>query len=329
MSKLLAATLIGAGFVAGFATASYWPAGSPTAPETWVARIGDSYLTSEEFVAEMRQRGGTLPGQYRDPEQKRALLDTLIYQRVLVQAALDEGLDAEPGVRRARDQILANHFLQKTLRREQARISVDDQEVARFHESHEDDYAIPARRRVAMIHIPVRADADESAWARARDLAAEAADKARAMNGAVPHFGEIAREYSHDSASRFRGGVIGWIAEGQAERYRYDRAFIEAAYALSEPGAISEVLTGADGVYLARLVELEPRRVRGLEDLADGIRQRLLRERAAAVEEAFRRSILERVEIEVREDALAAIDPLAPPAAPDRREPPALPKDEG
>jgi hypothetical protein len=330
MNKALAAAGLAAAFGLGFLVAEMRPkgaAGDP--PPDWVARVGDSYLGLDELRAEMRLRGGTMPGQYQEPEQRRALLDALTYQRALLLAARAEGMEEEPQVRRARDQILANHYLQSTLRQEQARISVSPDEIRAFHGRHAEHYSLPARRRIAMIHVAVPAGAPEAAWEQARMRAAEALVKAQSGNGEVAHFGQVAREYSSDSASRYRGGVIGWLAEGQAERYRYDPAMLEAAYALSEPGQFSPVIDGADGVYVVRLVELEPGRERGLEELSAGIQQRLLQEKLARTEEAFRRRLMERFQVEVREEVLALLGPLSPAARPNRSEPPALPVDEG
>ena len=64
-----------------------------------------------------------------------------------------------------------------------------------------------------------------------------------------------------------------------------------------------------------------------VEDLQAGIRQRLLQERAAEVEQAFRNSLLEAVEVEVDQAALAAIEPLSPPAPTAPPQPPALPSE--
>jgi hypothetical protein len=330
MNRVIASMLVLGGFALGWGAATLWPtAGGPAEPGAWVARIDGEYISVDDFLDEMRRRGGGIPGQYRDLEQKQALLDTLLYQRALVHAAAGEGMLDDPDVRRSREQILINHYLQQTLRRKQQTLAVSPEEVRAFHAAQGGQYTIPSRRRVAMIHIPVPEGADEAVWQRARDLAAEALDKAQTQNGAVPHFGTIAREYSHDNASRYRGGVIGWIAEGQAERYRYDRVFLDAAYALTEPGEFSAVLDGADGVYLARLVELEAARERGLDELSAGIQQRLLREKLADSEQAFRDALMRRFAIEVREDALDAIDPMSPPAVLDRPQPPAMPRDEG
>jgi parvulin-like peptidyl-prolyl isomerase len=330
MNRVIGSILVLVGFAVGWGVATYWPsAAAPIEPGAWVARIDGEYISVDAFLDEMRRRGGTLPGQFQDLEQKQALLDTLLYQRALVRAATEEGMLDDPDVRRSRDQILVNHYLQQSLRRKQQAVAVRPEEVRAFHAEQGGQYTIPSRRRVAMIHIPVPEGADDAAWQRARDLAAEALDKAQNLNGAVSHFGEIAREYSHDNASRYRGGVIGWVADGQAERYRYDRAFLDAAYSLTEAGEFSAVLDGADGVYLARLVELEPARERSLDELSAGIQQRLLREKLAASEQEFRDALMRRFVIEVREDALDAIDPMSAPAAPERPQPPAMPRDEG
>jgi parvulin-like peptidyl-prolyl isomerase len=100
---------------------------------------------------------------------------------------------------------------------------------------------------------------------------------------------------------------------------------LEAAMAARKAGDFSEVLRGQDGVYVVRVVDIEPQRERPFEQLATGIHQRLLQERMAAAEQSFRKEVLKRVRVQVREDELERIDPLAPPAAPQPPQPPAMP----
>jgi parvulin-like peptidyl-prolyl isomerase len=298
-------------------------------PADWLARIGDDYVSEAVFIDEMRRRGGTMPGQYQEVAQRRALLDDLLYQRALAQAALAAGIADRPEVRRARDQILIGQYLQVQLRSAQDKITVSDAEVRKYHASHAAQFELPARRRVAMVRIAVAPDADAAQWASAQARATEALQKARALDITVPHFGAVAREYSEDQASRYRGGVIGWIADGQADRYRHDRAVLDAAYALETAGAFSAPIKGKDGVYLVRLVELEPKRSRDFDELAPGIRQLLTRERQEEAEKDFRAALLQRYGVEVREQALAQIAPLSAPADSQLQEPPAMPADEG
>lgn len=313
------------GLVAGWFIARGGFGGSGAAPSAWIARVGDEYITPQSFVAEMRRRGGETPGQYQDIVQKRALLDDMVWRRALVSSAHADKLDDDAEVRQQIDQILANQYLQRTLRKQQQALTVNDAEVRAHYDAHVADYLIPARRRVAMVQIRVPADAGDDIWANATERATQALAKARKLGPSVPHFAEVAREYSEDQASRYRGGMIGWIAEGQQARYRYDPVVLDAAMAAQKAGDFSGVLRGKDGVYVVRVVDIEPQRERPFEQLSTGIHQRLLQDRMAAAEQSFRNDLLKRVRVQVREDELERIDPLAPPAASQPPQPPAMP----
>ena len=300
-------------------------------PSRWVARIDDNYIGESAFIEEMRRHGGERPGQFQELEQKRQLLDDLVYRAALVEAAERAGLTEQPDMRRAVEQIIANRYLQDTLRQSQRELSVRDDEVRAYYDSNADDYSVPARKRVAMLKITVAPDAGEPAWNEAVARMSKAREAAIKLDAGVPHFGALAREVSDDAASRYRGGVIGWIAEGRSDRYSHDRAVIEATRALEQPGGFSDVLRGQDGVYLVRLVESEPRQSRSFDQLSAGIRQQLMQQHLAESEKQFRQRLMREVGVEVRESVLAAIPPLGPPGQMPAQppQPPAMPKDQG
>lgn len=328
MKHWLAPFALIAGVGLGWFAAGHWSKPEPlAAPDDWVARIGDEYVTVDQFTDEMRRRGGHMPGQYQDLSQRRALLDELLYRRALIKAARDEGLDRRPEVRRALDQVLAGQYIEQTLRQAQSNIKVTDQEVLRHYQANSDDFTVPARRRIAMLRISVPPDSPAEAWSDATERAEEALLKAKALPADVVHFGQVAQEYSDDQATRYRGGVIGWIAEGQADRYRYDPVVMKAAESLAQQGDFASVLRGMDGVYLVRLVEKEEARERGLDQLSAGIQQRLMRDRLERVETEFRSELLARHASQVRESRLLEIDPLSAPASNKPLQPPAMPAD--
>ncbi|MEZ5544422.1 MAG: peptidyl-prolyl cis-trans isomerase [Lysobacteraceae bacterium] len=298
-------------------------------PEHWVARIDDGYLTREQFIDEMRRHGGDRPGQFQNMDQKRALLDELVYRAALVKAAEEQGLTRTPEVGRAIEQIISNSYLKQNLRQAQREITVSDEDVERFYKANAEQYMVPARKRVAMVRIEVPAKSDDAAWGKAEKRAAQALAKAKALKLPALHFGDVAREYSDDAASRYRGGVIGWIAELKQDRYRHDPVVIEAVRNLEKDGDIKGPLRGADGVYLVRLVENQPRKERSLEELSAGIRQRLVQERLAAQEKEFRSRVMRQASVQVDEAQLAAIEPLGPPASTKPQQPPAMPSDQG
>ena len=319
---LLIAMLVGVAI--GYA---FWGGRSdqPTAPDDWVARIGDRYISAEEFGQEIRLRGGNRPGQFFSAEQRQALLDQLLYQNALVARAREAGIHEKPEVRRSRDQILINQILQAELRPRQADADIAPEEIRAFYEANAEEYAIPARRRVAMIFFALGPNASDQAREDTRARAESVREQALELADEMPDFGMLARENSDHQASRYRGGVIGWIGEGNPARYSYPEIVIETANSKTEPGFVSPVLEGEDGLYLIRLVDYQPRATRSLEDLEDGIRQRLLRDRFNAVEQAFREEALDAADIEIKSGALDQFQPEGAPPEQTPEQPPSLP----
>jgi len=327
-SKLTWVAIIGfaSGIVIGWLAAGWWP-GTDAAPEPddWLARVGDQYLTVDQFENEMRRRGGR-SGQYHDPEMRRALLDQLLLNRALVQQAQDRGIQHQPEVRRSLDQILTSRVIQTELRPRQQQIEIDESEIETFYSDHAGEYTIPSRRRVAMLFFEL----GEGASAETREQVIERAERVRAealeLDAQPRDFGTLAREHSDHQASRYRGGVLGWIGDGDPARYSYPEVVIETARSLTEPGDVSEIVSDENGLYLVRLVDHEPRRARSLDELADGIRQRLLRERHIEVEQAFQEEMLAMADIEIRDDALERVTPPGPQPRPrEEKTPPAMP----
>lgn len=327
-SKLtwVAATGLVAGIVIGWLAAGWWP--EPDAapePDDWLARVGNHYITQDEFVAEMERRGGRRPGQFQSVEQRRELLDELMYQRALVQSAEAAGLDRKIEVRRSLDQILINQVIASKLRPLQEDIEINDAEIQALYEAEADAYAIPARKRLAMIHLRLPSNADpatrDEVQARAESVLAEAAR----LGDNVRDFGVLARDRSEHQASRYRGGVLGWIGEGAPERYSHPQVVLDWASDVTQPGQFSELLQDDSGYYIARVVDYEPRQARSYDDLADGIRQRLMREHYIRVEHQFKQDQLADASVELRPGAIEAIEPLSSPGREEPRQPPRLP----
>ncbi|MDT8437622.1 MAG: peptidyl-prolyl cis-trans isomerase [Wenzhouxiangellaceae bacterium] len=318
--------LVAAGIAAGVIGAGLWPDSATSPPQgDWIARAGDQYVTRADFEDAMRRRGGAT-GRYHDPAVRRALLDQLLLERALVARALDTGLDQQPEVRRSLDQILINRVVQDDLRPRQQAIEIDPAAIEAFYDGHADEYTIPARRRVAMLFFELGQNASEETRQQVMARAQQARTEAVALESPVRDFGALARTHSDHQASRYRGGVLGWIGDGDPSRYSYPEVVIATARRLTEPGQISDVVQGENGLYLVRLVDNEPQRDRSLDELASGIRQRLLRERHVEVEQEFQREMLAAVEIEIRDNALADVTPPGPERRqPEQKTPPAMP----
>ncbi|RFF32028.1 peptidylprolyl isomerase [Wenzhouxiangella sediminis] len=297
--------------------------------ERVLARIGEETITVSEFEHEMARRSQGRPMYFKSADNRRALLEELLRHRMLVQEARDVGIDQEPEFRALVERMLIQRLREKRL---EARLEADaptDEAVAAYYEENRETFSRPARRQVAMIRIDVPPSAGDEARAAARDRAEAALQGVSELPAGTMHFGPLAVEHSDDRSSRYQGGVVGWLVDGQSERYRWPQPVLEAAYSLEEDGETSPVIETAEAFYIVRLAALQPGRTQPLEQVADGIRHRLQRERSRALERDLFVDIAEGHTTEIDEAVLESVEPphAAPVESDSPEEPPALPSD--
>lgn len=141
------------------------------------------------------------------------------------------------------------------------RTSVTDAQVREYYDRNPQAYSGQERRRIA--HILVEFGADESA-ARER---AEAA-LSRLNDGEA--FSAVLADVSDDSFSE--NGDLGIL-----ERGAIDPDIEAAGFALNEEGAFSDVVRSEFGYHIIKLTDFTPRQTVAFEDVADDIRENLLR----------------------------------------------------
>ena len=112
----------------------------------------------------------------------------------------------------------------------------------------------PAYGQIRVSHIMkmVKADAPEAEQQKAHDEILKIAE--RLNNG--EDFADVARETSDDRGSAMRGGELSWFGVG-----RMVREFENAAFALTEPGEVSQPVQSPFGWHIIKLHErrdLEP-----------------------------------------------------------------------
>lgn len=145
--------------------------------------------------------------------------------------------------------------------------TVTDAEALNFYESNKARYQTEEERRVS--HILVEFNDDEAAaFAQAEALRAEVL----AENA---DFAAIAAEKSADVVSAEAGGDLDFITLGMMEA-----EFEEAAFALPEVGAISEVVRTEFGFHIIKLTDITPSVVTAFEEVSQEITETLRKEKA-------------------------------------------------
>jgi peptidylprolyl isomerase len=287
-----------------------------------LAVVDDVAITEKDFLDEIERRGGG--ANFASREARRQLLDDMIRLEVLTANARRSGYDEDPSVRREIKYVLAGKYRQEHLETELANVSVDDDEVADFYRRNEDRFVVPGAVHVAVLYFEHPVTASDEARSVVLERAAQVRAEAQKQLG-NEHFGALAVSHSDDQASRYRGGDVGWLPEGQVDG-RFDDAVSRAAFALAEPGDLSQPVATSRGVYLIRLLDRREAAIRPLQEVADEIRQRVLAAKREQVSRRIYDSATANVRVHVDEESFAAVDLPESVVVEHARRPPPLPQ---
>lgn len=285
-----------------------------------VARVGRREIRVAEFQAWMRRRGvGT------NLVQKRALLDEVVGHHAAVERALSLGLDQDPKLQLAYENLLINALRAQEIESRISNAVPTPDQVRSWYETNRAAYSEPGMRRGAILYRELGPKASDARREEARTRLLEA--RAKAMEalqdpGSIRGFGALAVEYSEDAVTRYKGGDLGWLIEGRGDN-RFHAVVSQTLFSLSPTNRISGILEAPEGLYLVKLLEDRPMKTKPFETVRDAIFHRIQMDQRKALETTWSNALLQGVAIDLRTNRLEGIQP------PSRRveastEPPAL-----
>lgn len=214
-----------------------------------LATVGGMPITTEDvdaFLQEMGQRGQS----YNTKEGRRAILNQLIGNKLLLLDARRNLYEAEPAFRaelaRVKDTLLVNYAAEKAV----AGVSVTEEEVKQYYEDNRD--RLGGGETVNASHILVDSEA------RAREIYDEIA-------AGTLTFEEAARQYSSCPSSA-EGGSLGDFTRGQMVP-----EFDTAVFAMQEGEITSQPVKTQFGYHLIRLNSKKTAEVPPYEEVKAGL----------------------------------------------------------
>ncbi len=273
-----------------------------------VATVGTHLITEADVLHEaqrLRDRGAPVPG-------REALVKQMTEHAALLQHARAAGLDRDPDVRRALDDLLIARWRDRELQARLADAVIGIDELQHAYDQQRDDYVTQAKVRLAVLKLSASPRMSEPrrtelvtrlTEARRRILAAPApAGRGPAATG----FGALAIDFSDDAASRYRGGDMGWLDVGKAG-HRLPEAVLHAGYAL-EKGVPSEILKEEQGYYLVMKTDQRPGSTNSFESVKESLRRHLQIARQNRIRLDMHREALAAFPADVDEQRLAALE---------------------
>jgi peptidyl-prolyl cis-trans isomerase C len=264
-------------------------AAEAVAPETVVATVGGEPITEADlgFAAEdLAQELGQMP-----PEQRKAfLLRVLIDMKVMANAGREAGM-AETPLFQQRLSYLEERALRRAFFAETIANAVTEEAVRAEYDAFVAEFE-PAQE-IRASHILVADEAEATAI--------------KAELEAGGDFAAIAAEKSIDPGAA-NGGDLGFFGKGMMVA-----PFETAAFALTEPGQVSEPVQSQFGWHIIRLEETRQSTPPAFEQVAGQLQQQLL---MATFDDTVAR-LMEGVEIDIPDAELeAAVNAQTETAAP-------------
>ena len=167
----------------------------------------------------------------------------------------------------------------------------DESELQAYYEAHKDDYRAPEYRKISYVRLTPEAILDEASISDDAIKADYEARKDRYIQpetraieqlvftddaAAAAAHERILAGQSFEDAVADAGRTMDDVQIGTFEKAALpDQAVADAAFALANPGDVSDIIDGAFGKVIARVTEINPEHVQPLEEVSDEIRREL------------------------------------------------------
>jgi parvulin-like peptidyl-prolyl isomerase len=270
-----------------------------------LAVVGTGTVTAEEFKARLSEQPAFVQARFGTPEKKRELLDNLIQQELLVQEARRRGLDKDPEIQATLEKLMVQKLVRTVA--ESSAGTVDEAELRKNYEANLDEYRRPERVQVS--HLLIAADRADPKREQKKAKAVQLLAELKGVQGAAgaQAFEARARALSDDASSRDLGGDLGARTQEELAALM-GPALAEAAFGLRTVGELSGVIETDKGFHLLKLQARQAKSEQPFESVKSRIESRLLAERRSQNLDAFITEMRAKAKVEVREDALKALD---------------------
>ena len=247
-------------------------------PETILASFGGQTITLGEFNQIWEQ----LPEEYKLQLDKSTVLDQVISEKLLIQEAINMGLEKDNDVLEQIKKITEQILVQVLIEREILdKVDVNDEEASEYYEQNKDSFT--EKEQVHLYNILV--ETEEEAKVILEQLKAGG------------DFSEITKEKS-TGPSAAQGGDLGYVSKGTVIP-----EIEEVVFAL-EVGELSGVVKTDLGFHIFKITEKKPEIVKSLEEVKEEIIQTLLPTKQKEAFDNLLEELKGKVEIEINEEAL-------------------------
>ena len=276
-----------------------------SAPDANVLAQGDGWsVRADDF----RHWWATRTGPADSPQARTEALDRLVERATLAAAARQAGLERDPETAAQIESLLIARLQEVRLAPQLAAVKVSDEEVrARYDAQRESAFTRPETVRVALLWFNTRGQQPlvDRYRPRLEQIRAEVIAGGDQFPVAAG-FGPAAVGNTEHKPSRLIGGDLGWLELGPGSD-PWHQAVLELAAPLQNPGDLSEIVAGKDGLFLVRLIERRSAALKPYEAVSAENRKGLIEEQRKRLQEEFTHRIISQAQPERFTATLAAL----------------------
>lgn len=275
-----------------------------------LAKVGDKSITLGDFAQTLERMDQFDRLRYQTKERRRELLNEIVDAELLAMEARRRGLDKLPESEDAVRQILRDAILAQARAAMPAPTEIPASEVRAYYEAHADRFSEPERRRVAVIVLESKADAEKVLKAAAKiknatewgELFYEhsiTAPKTKPANAPLETAGDL--------------GIVGPPEDKRGANPKVPEPIRAAVFRIAGVGSVAnEVIRDGNRYFVVRMNGITAAHHRSLAEADRTIRIALMQEKMQKIERDLEEGIRKKYPVEINEKALANVK--IPPA---------------
>lgn len=265
-------------------------------------------ISAGELEARIEEQPATIRPAFVALDAKRMLVDNLLKVELLARAGEAAGLADDPDVRYTLKKVLAAKYQQRFLQDlELGKDAVPDADVARYYQTHPDEFHRPLRVHVAHVLVAAAPSGPGRAEKRARAKRLLQAVLAREKKDRSA-FSFVAGTSSDDAATKGKGGDLLYQSREELEK-TLGAAFAALAFATGDDRTAPELVETAGGFHLVHVYGRAPALDETLDEARPVITRSLLVERKAKAFGELLERLRREAGVTIDDAALAGVTP--------------------
>jgi peptidyl-prolyl cis-trans isomerase C len=263
-----------------------------------IAEVGDKTIKYGDLNKWIKMMPPSYKSMFTNMDQMRKLLDRQIENTLFSEEAKRLKLDQNPSVRDKIEEFTKGILMQALIESQVSNtIAVSEKEIEKYFKTHQDEFRVPEKVKVS--HILIKVDSSASAKVKEEKKAKAEEILARAKKG--EDFSALAKQFSEDTKTKKKGGVVGLFAKGSK-----DPEFEKAAFNLKE-NEISDLVLSKEGYHIIKLLNKKEEKTKSLKEASSRIENKLKQKKRNEGIEKLMKDLKSKTKVVVHEDVLKKI----------------------